>query len=81
MHCAGNYSSLELQRTACRVYYDMLCELPAVTRHWWNGLNKKSATLVNDFTTKFVSPVLCAKEIQRIQNSALNVENLSVQNQ
>jgi hypothetical protein len=76
--CSGDYLSSELQHVACRVYYDMLCELPAVTRHWWNGLSKKSATIVNEFTTRFVSPVLCANELHRIQAPAVSVENLAV---
>ncbi|XP_072178286.1 E3 ubiquitin-protein ligase listerin-like [Diadema setosum] len=68
----------EVQHLACSVYYSILKNVPAIARMWWNQQDRRLAPYVDKFTTKYVSPLLCAEEIQSVQESSLEAENLVV---
>ncbi|XP_033118040.1 E3 ubiquitin-protein ligase listerin-like [Anneissia japonica] len=74
--CRSN--PLEPQHLACTVYYNTLEDLPAMVRQWWNSQNKRIMEYIDRFTTKFASPVLCAKEIQGVQNTTTKMNNMSI---
>ncbi|XP_066277345.1 E3 ubiquitin-protein ligase listerin-like isoform X3 [Branchiostoma lanceolatum] len=74
----GEPSSPEMQHLACMVYYNTLEDLPAMVRQWWNSQDKRVSTLVERLTSKFVSPVLCAAEIQAVQSTQHSFDNMTV---
>ena len=53
-----------IQTLAVRVFSSALSHLPAVVRRWWNNSDKRAATLVESFTSRCVSPALCAANLQ-----------------
>jgi hypothetical protein len=57
----------ELRHLACSVYIHVLETLPALVRQWWTGLDKRSADVVDRFTTRYASPILVAREMQVLQ--------------
>ncbi|KAG8177697.1 hypothetical protein JTE90_018319 [Oedothorax gibbosus] len=72
-------SEEEIQIVACYVYAMALLKVPASVRSWFNNLDRKSADIVNNFTTKYVSSHLCAAEIQEVHQIGKQFENLTVQ--
>ncbi|XP_072018345.1 LOW QUALITY PROTEIN: E3 ubiquitin-protein ligase listerin-like [Amphiura filiformis] len=71
-------SSVEIQHQACAVYLSSLEELPAMVRQWWNSQDKRIAPLVEKFTGKYVSPVLCTRELQGVQCQPTAFDNMTV---
>ncbi|GIY92147.1 e3 ubiquitin-protein ligase listerin [Caerostris extrusa] len=72
-------SSEEIQSIACYVFSSVLRTVPASIRQWWANLDKRSADVVNCFTSKYVSGLLCATEIQAVHENEKQFENLMVQ--
>ncbi|KAF8788558.1 E3 ubiquitin-protein ligase listerin like protein [Argiope bruennichi] len=72
-------SSEEIQSIACYVFATALRTVPASIRQWWNNLDRKSADIVNAFTSKYVSGLLCTAEIQAVHENEKQFENLMVQ--
>uniref|UniRef100_A0A2L2Y589 E3 ubiquitin-protein ligase listerin n=1 Tax=Parasteatoda tepidariorum TaxID=114398 RepID=A0A2L2Y589_PARTP len=72
-------SSEDIQRVASYVYATVLRRVPASIRTWWNNLDRKSSDIVNKFTTKYISGLLCIEEIQAVHESEKNFENMVVQ--
>ncbi|CAH1799497.1 unnamed protein product [Owenia fusiformis] len=68
----------DLEHLSCSVYYDALQDLPVMARHWWSGLDKSTAALVDRYTADHVSPLLCSAEIQAVRNEETKLENLSI---
>ncbi|XP_071956221.1 E3 ubiquitin-protein ligase listerin-like [Antedon mediterranea] len=71
-------SPIEPQHLACSVYNNTLEDLPAMVRQWWNSQNKRIKEHIDRFTTKFTSPILCAKEIQGVQKSTTKMDNMTI---
>jgi hypothetical protein len=57
----------ELRHLSCAVYMSVLETLPAAVRQWWTGLDKRSSDVVDRFTTRYVSPILCTTEMAAVQ--------------
>ena len=53
-----------IQTLAVRVFSSALQHLPAVVRRWCNNSDKRTATLVESFTSRCVSPSLCSADLQ-----------------
>uniref|UniRef100_A0A672KMD0 E3 ubiquitin-protein ligase listerin n=1 Tax=Sinocyclocheilus grahami TaxID=75366 RepID=A0A672KMD0_SINGR len=68
----------ELPHLACSVYYGALKDLPAMVRLWWNSQEKRVFSMVDKFTSKYVSGVLSAQEIASVQSSTQTFENMMV---
>lgn len=50
----------------CWVYGRVLIYLPALVRQWWTDSDPKVAHVVEQVTTAYVSPQLCALELQDV---------------
>ncbi|XP_077977369.1 E3 ubiquitin-protein ligase listerin-like isoform X1 [Glandiceps talaboti] len=71
-------SSQNICHLSCSVYYSASEDIPAMVRQWWNSQDKRVASYVDNFTSKYASPVLCSQEIQSVQNTEHNMENMTV---
>jgi len=60
----------ELQHLACFVYLRALESLPAVIRRWWSIQGKAVSAIVDRFTARHVSPLLCARELSTVSLAA-----------
>uniref|UniRef100_A0AAR2L438 E3 ubiquitin-protein ligase listerin n=1 Tax=Pygocentrus nattereri TaxID=42514 RepID=A0AAR2L438_PYGNA len=72
-HCCHTVPHL-----ACSVYYGALKDLPAMVRLWWNSQEKRVFSIVDKFTSKYVSSVLSLQEITSVQSSTQTFENMTV---
>ncbi|XP_056322426.1 E3 ubiquitin-protein ligase listerin isoform X1 [Danio aesculapii] len=68
----------EVSHLACSVYYGALKDLPAMVRLWWNSQEKRIFSIVDKFTSKYVSGILSAQEISSVQSSTVTFENMMV---
>lgn len=68
----------EIPHLACCVYHITLKDLPAMVRLWWNGCEKRIFSVVDKFTTKYVSGVLSSQEISSVQCSNQMFEGMNV---
>lgn len=63
---------------ACSVYRMALKDLPAMVRLWWNSSEKRLFSIVDRFTSKYVSSVLSAQEISSVQTSTQLFDGMTV---
>ncbi|XP_008588259.1 PREDICTED: E3 ubiquitin-protein ligase listerin [Galeopterus variegatus] len=63
---------------ACSVYHMTLKDLPAMVRLWWNSSEKRVFSIVDRFTSKYVSSVLSFQEISSVQTSTLLFNGMTV---
>lgn len=70
--------SSEIPHLACSVYRITLKDLPAMVRLWWNGCEKRIFSIVDKFTSKYVSCVLSAEEIASVQTSTQLFDGMPV---
>ncbi|KAM3933975.1 E3 ubiquitin-protein ligase listerin [Leptodactylus fuscus] len=68
----------EIPHLACSVYHITLKDLPAMVRLWWNGCEKRIFSVVDRFTTKYVSGVLSSQEISSVQGSTQMFDGMTV---
>ncbi|XP_044141835.1 E3 ubiquitin-protein ligase listerin [Bufo gargarizans] len=68
----------EIPHLACCVYHITLKDLPAMVRLWWNGCEKRIFSVVDKFTTKYVSGVLSSQEISSVQCSTQMFDGMTV---
>ncbi|XP_063812460.1 E3 ubiquitin-protein ligase listerin [Pseudophryne corroboree] len=68
----------EIPHLACCVYHITLQDLPAMVRLWWNGCDKRIFSVVDRFTTKYVSGVLSSQEIASVQCSTQVFDGMTV---
>lgn len=68
----------EVPHLACSVYYSALKDLPAMVRLWWNSQEKRVVSIVDKFTSKYVSNVLSAQEIASVQSSTQTFDSMTV---
>ena len=66
---------------ACQVYLLAMQILPAFVRSWYSELDKSLASSVDQFTAKYVSPILCEEEIQAVQGAEKSFVNMTVSHQ
>ncbi|XP_071800460.1 E3 ubiquitin-protein ligase listerin-like isoform X2 [Asterias amurensis] len=71
-------SQEEIHHQACALYSTALEDLPAMVRQWWTSQDKKIAPIVDRFTTKYASPLLCTQEVQDVQTATQTFENMTV---
>lgn len=71
-------TALELQHVACYVYSNTLQKLPALVRQWWTNQEKRTAEIVNKFTSSYVSNLICSKEIQSVHDDDKKIKNMIV---
>uniref|UniRef100_A0A8D9BRD6 E3 ubiquitin-protein ligase listerin n=1 Tax=Cacopsylla melanoneura TaxID=428564 RepID=A0A8D9BRD6_9HEMI len=58
------WDSTKLSSLVSSIYYQVLRRFPALVRHWWNDVTPSESSLVEKFTAKYVSPLLCAEELK-----------------
>ncbi|KAJ8793203.1 hypothetical protein J1605_000198 [Eschrichtius robustus] len=63
---------------ACSVYHMTLKDLPAMVRLWWNSSEKRVFSIVDRFTSKYVSNVLSFQEISSVQTSTQLFNGMTV---
>eukprot|EP00094_Tigriopus_californicus_P008308 TCALIF_08004-PA protein Name:"Similar to ltn1 E3 ubiquitin-protein ligase listerin (Xenopus tropicalis)" AED:0.24 eAED:0.24 QI:0/1/0.71/1/1/1/7/0/933 len=68
----------ELQGMACKTYRDLLRQLPALIRNWWINTEKKNADLVERVTVRHVTPIIWEEQVQIINESRTNFDNMTV---
>ena len=69
-------SSASLHQLACGVYRQCLADIPALLRETLSNIERKTANIIDKFTTKYVSSLLISKELQNASSAAL--ENMTV---
>lgn len=74
----SSQSTVHLQHIACCVYRRSLETLPALVRQWWMEQDKCVSGIVEKFTAKHVSPLLCARELQVIQETSGSFESITI---
>lgn len=74
----GSPTSEEIQIIACYVFCNAMRKVPASVRTWWNNLDKNSADIVNKFTSKYISGILCSEEIQAVHDNENLFKNMVV---
>ncbi|XP_064473066.1 E3 ubiquitin-protein ligase listerin-like [Ornithodoros turicata] len=75
---AEEFTSLKLQHVACQTYLDTISKLPALVRSWWNSQNKRIMDHVERFTSKYVTGVICSRELQAVQKAEVAFKNMTV---
>uniref|UniRef100_A0A8C5MB69 E3 ubiquitin-protein ligase listerin n=1 Tax=Leptobrachium leishanense TaxID=445787 RepID=A0A8C5MB69_9ANUR len=68
----------EIPHLACSVYHITLKDLPAMVRLWWNSCEKRIFSVVDKFTTKYVSGVLSSQEITSVHSSTQIFDGMTV---
>lgn len=75
---SSGQAATHVQHLACTVYRRTLETLPAIVRQWWTEQDKRVAGIVEKFTAKHVSPLLCARELQTIQETSGCFANMMI---
>jgi E3 ubiquitin-protein ligase listerin len=57
---------VNLERFSSFLYSKALRVIPVLARKWWNGIDSKVAHLVDKITTIYISPALCAEELNAL---------------
>lgn len=68
----------QIPHLACTVYHITLKDLPAMVRLWWNSCEKRVFSVVDKFTSKYVSSVLSSQEISSVQTSTQLFNGMTV---
>ena len=76
--CAGGGSAEEVQHWACRVYAELLRQLPVLARAWRSGCERPLALRVERLTSEHVSPLLLREEFGRLQAADTAADNMTV---
>lgn len=63
-----NRTSNEIDLVALHVFFSMACHMPVTVRKWYNNnSNKKLCKLVNEYTVRHISQVICSLEMETVQ--------------
>lgn len=57
----------EIEMLALHTYFQAARRMPVTVRQWYNNVNKRVSDLVNKYTTRYISPVICALEFDTVQ--------------
>ncbi|GLV42170.1 Listerin E3 ubiquitin protein ligase 1 [Carabus blaptoides fortunei] len=68
-------TSEHLEHTVCWVYARTLANLPALVRQWWSDAEPRTAQIVEQVTAAYVSPLLCAQELQDVLEKEKSSKN------
>lgn len=61
-------TSNEIDLIALHVFFSMACHMPVTVRKWYNNnSNKKLCNLVNEYTVRHISQVICSLEMETVQ--------------
>lgn len=65
----------EIELTALHVYFSMALHMPVTVRKWYNNNSSKRLTnLVNEYTVKHISQIICSLEMETVQEKCLERE-------
>lgn len=60
--------SLEIELTALHIYFSVALHMPVTVRKWYNNNSKRRlCNLVNEYTTKHISRIICSLEMETVQ--------------
>lgn len=62
----------------CWLYASTLTQLPALVRQWWTSLDSRITQVVEKVTTVYVSPHLCAQELNDVVAHQTKFKNMTV---
>ncbi|GLH11764.1 RING finger protein 160 [Gryllus bimaculatus] len=71
-------TSQQLQHMACWIYCWAVSRLPALVRQWWSDTRAKASAIVLKTTVQYVTPLLCTRDLQAIQNQNTKWKNMEV---
>ncbi|KAJ8918958.1 hypothetical protein NQ315_016860 [Exocentrus adspersus] len=71
-------NSQAIERLVCWLYASALAQLPALVRQWWTSLETKIAQVVEKVTSVYVSPNLCAQELNDVMAHQTKFKNMTV---
>ncbi|KAL4232926.1 listerin E3 ubiquitin protein ligase 1 [Mactra antiquata] len=71
-------SCQEIQNVACALYQLILQTMPAMVRHWWMSLDRKTSAYVDTYTSKHVSHILCTSEIKSVQQTNVEIQDMTI---
>ncbi|KAK6175849.1 hypothetical protein SNE40_014229 [Patella caerulea] len=71
-------SDVDVQQQAYSLLYQCFETTPALVRQWWMDLDRKTSLYVDKFTSKYVSPLLCANEISMVRPSSEDLEGITI---
>ncbi|XP_071439898.1 E3 ubiquitin-protein ligase listerin [Hetaerina americana] len=74
----GAVTTENLERLVCWVWVDTFRYLPALVRHWWNDLEARSNSLVEQLTTVYLSPLLSSEEMRVVQAEEKTFSNMMI---
>lgn len=58
----------EIELTALHIYFSVALHMPVTVRKWYNNnSNKRLCNLVNEYTVKHISKVICSLEMESVQ--------------
>lgn len=58
----------EIELTSVHVYFSVALHMPVTVRKWYNNnSNKRLCNLVNEYTVKHISKVICSLEMESVQ--------------
>lgn len=58
----------EIELTALHLYFSIALHMPVTVRKWFNNnANKKLCNLVNEYTVKHISNIICSLEMENVQ--------------
>ncbi|XP_068219475.1 E3 ubiquitin-protein ligase listerin isoform X2 [Palaemon carinicauda] len=63
---------------ACKVYFDCVSQIPSAVRQWFICLDRQTQSLVDSFTSTFVSPLLISQEMSAVSSSTARFDNMQV---
>lgn len=63
---------------ACKVYFDCVSQIPAAVRQWFISLDRQTQSLVDSFTSTYVSPLLISQEMSAVSSSTARFDNMLV---
>ncbi|KAK7078155.1 hypothetical protein SK128_026917 [Halocaridina rubra] len=67
-----------ISHLACKVYYDCVSQIPAAVRQWFIGLDRQCQSIVDVFTSTYVSPLLINQEMSAVSSSTTKFDNMMV---
>jgi hypothetical protein len=66
----------EIELIALHIYFSVALHMPVTVRKWYNNnANKRLCNLVNEYTVKHISQIICALEMESVQEKCLERAN------
>lgn len=62
------HQTLEIELTALHIYFSVALHMPVTVRKWYNNNSKRRlCNLVNEYTVKHISRIICSMEMETVQ--------------